>query len=252
MLTAVPDGSPRIFAAVGAVIAIIVAGLLTTVRDWLDSSNVALILALVVVAVAVFGGPMAGGVTSIAAAVSFDFFHTKPYYNLRISDREDIIAAVVLLVMGVAVGQLAVLHYRSGRELQVHARGAGHLEDVAAVVAAGANLDEVWPVVRRALVDQLGLAAAQFEAAPYDAQYTRLLRTGHIDTSSLHYEPGGFALPVEGAVVPVVAGGRQLGRLVLRPLPHRGTALAQRRIAIALADQLAVAAARTRPLHSLT
>jgi hypothetical protein len=53
-------------------------------------------------------------------------------------------------------------------------------------------------------------------------------------------------------VVPVVAAGRQLGRLLLIPHPHHGTSRAQRRVAIALADQLAVAATRTRPLHPLT
>jgi K+-sensing histidine kinase KdpD len=195
---------------------------------------------------------VAGGVTSIAAALSFDYFHTQPYYSLRIDDREDVIAAVLLLVMGVAVGQLAMMRYGSRHELQVHAKGAAHLEDVAAVVAAGANLDEVWPVVRRALVDQLDLVEARFEPAPFSEQYTPLGRDGQIAASSLTYEHGGFTLPAAGVVVPVVAAGRQLGRLLLIPHPHHGTSRAQRRVAIALADQLAVAATRTRPLHPLT
>jgi Domain of unknown function (DUF4118) len=236
----------------GAVAAITVAGLLVPLRDWLGSANVALALALVVVVAAIFGGRLAGGVTSIAAAISFDFFHTKPYYNLRINNREDAISAAVLLVMGVAVGQLAVMHAQSGRELQVHARGASHLENVAAVVAGGADLDTVWPVVRRALVDQLGLAGARFETSPYATPYTLIDRNGKIDSASLQYEQGGFALPSEGAAVPVVAAGRQLGRLVLLPRPHCGTTLAQRRVAVGLADQLAVAATRTQPLHSLS
>jgi K+-sensing histidine kinase KdpD len=206
----------------------------------------------VVVTAAVFGGRMAGGVTSIAAALSFDYFHTQPFYSLRINDREDIIAAVLLLVMGVAVGQLAVMRQGSRHELQVHAKGAAHLEDVAAVVAAGANLDEVWPVVRRALVDQLDLAGARFEPAPFHDQYTPLARDGQIVASMLTYEHGGFALPEAGVVVPVVADGRQLGRLLLLPQPHHGTTRTQRRVAVALADQLAVAASRTQPLHPLT
>jgi hypothetical protein len=152
----------------------------------------------------------------------------------------------------VAVGQLAMMRHGSRHELQVHAKGAAHLEDVAAVVAAGANLDEVWPVVRRALVDQLDLAEARFEPAPFHNQYTPLGRDGQIAASSLTYEHGGFTLPAAGVVVPVVAAGRELGRLLLVPHPHHGTSRAQRRVAIALADQLAVAATRTRPLHPLT
>ena len=246
-----PEDSPRIFAAIGAVVAILVAGLMTPLRDWLGSMNVALVLAIVVVGAAIFGGRMAGAVTSIAAALSFDFFHTQPYYNLRIDDREDLIAAVLLLVMGVAVGQLAVMRYGSREEIKVHARGAAHLEDVAAVVAAGADLDEVWPVVRRALVDQLDLASVRFEPTPFIDHYTPLGRDGQITATTLTYEHGGFTLPTEGAVVPVVAGGQQLGRLVLVPHPHHGTSRAQRRVAVALADQLAVAASRTQPLHPL-
>ena len=180
------------------------AGLLAPLRDWLGSANVALVLALVVVGAAVFGGRVAGGVTSIAAALSFDYFHTQPYYSLRINDREDIIAAVLLLVMGVAVGQLAMMRYGSRHELQVHAKGAAHLEDVAAVVAAGANLDEVWPVVRRALVDQLELAEARFEPAPFHDQYTPLGRDGQIAATTLHLRARRFH--------PAGGGRRRAGR----------------------------------------
>ena len=209
-------------------------------------------MAIVVVGAAIFGGRLAGGVTSLAAALSFDYFHTQPYYSLRINDREDVIAAVLLLVMGVTVGQLAVLRYGTRREVQVHASGAAHLEDVAAVIAAGANLDEVWPVVRRALIAQLDLAAVRFEPVPFRDRYTSLSRQGQIESATLTYEPGGFALPAEGAAVAVAAGGRPLGRLVLVPQPHRGTTRSQRRVAVALADQLAIAASRTQPLHPLS
>jgi hypothetical protein len=246
-----PDEPSRIFAAIGAITAVLVAGLLVPLRDWLGSANVALILALIVVGAAVFGGRLAGGITSIAAALSFDYFFTEPFYNLRISDRQDIITALLLLVMGVAVGQLAVMRYGSRRVEQLHARGAEHLEDVAAVVAAGANLDEVWPVVRRALIDQLDLAACQFEPTPFRNDRVALDRNGHIDSSRLRFERGGFALPPDGAAVPVVANGEELGRLVLVPRPGRGTTRSQRRVAVALADQLAIAAGRTRPLHPL-
>jgi len=248
----VPDESPRIYALGGVVAAIAVGGLLKPLHDWLGAANVALALALVVVCAAVFGGRLAGVATSIGAALAFDFFHTQPYFSLRISKREDVIAAVLLLVMGVVVGQLAVVHSGNRRELDVHARGAAHLEDVAAVVAAGADLDEVWPVLRRALVDQLDLSAVRFEPAPFHDQYTPLDRDGKIVTPTLVWEHGGFALPPTGAVVQVVAEGRQIGRLVLLPQPHRGTSRAQRRVAVALADQLAVAATRTQPLHLLT
>jgi len=238
-------------ALLGAAIA--AAGLLVSIRDWLGASNVALVLVVVIVAAATFGGRLAGVLTSISAALSFDYFHTRPYYDLHINDREDIITAVLLLVVGVCVGELAVLRANSRREVQMHAKGAGRLEVVAEVVAAGADLDEVWPVVRQALVDQLDLADCRFEPDTPKKALTALDRDGQIAARDLQWVPGGgFALPREGVAVPVVNQGRALGRLVLVPKPGKGTTKAQRRVAVALADQLAVAAARTSPLHSLS
>jgi subtilisin family serine protease len=243
---------PRIFAAGGAVAAVGVAGLLVPVRDAIGAANVALVLAIVVAGAAMLGGSVAGVITSLAASLSFDYFHTQPYFDLRIDKRDDVIAAVLLLVLGAAVGVFGSLRNGMRLDAQQQARGAAHLEDVAAVVAAGAGLDEAWPVIRGALLDQLDLRSCRFEPVPFEHYYPALGRDGHIDSSVLHYERGGFALPPEGASVPVVAGGRALGRLVLLPLPHRGTTRAQRRVAVALADQLAVAASRSGPLHAMS
>jgi subtilisin family serine protease len=247
-----PSETARIFAAGGAVVAVGVAGLLVPVRDTLGAANVALVLAIVVAGAAMLGGSVAGVITSLAASLSFDYFHTEPYFDLRIDKRDDVITALLLLVLGVAVGVFASLRNTMRLDAQVQARGAAHLEDAAAVVAAGASLDEAWPVIRQALLDQLTLESCRFEPAPFEEHYPGLGRDGHIDSPVLHYERGGFALPPGGAAVPVVAGGRSLGRLVLVPTPHRGTTRAQRRVAVGLADQLAVAASRSGPLHLLS
>jgi len=245
--------SSWIVAALGVGAAIAVAGLLVSIRDWLGASNVALVLVIVIVAAATFGGRLAGVLTAIAAALAFDYFHTEPYYDLRIEDRENIITAVLLVIVGVAVGELALRRAASQRETQMHAKGASRLEEVAAVVAAGANLDEVWPVVRHALVDQLELTDCRFEPYAPASALTTIERDGQLSSHHLDWVPGGgFALPQEGVAVPVVHQGRLLGRLVLVPQKGHGTTKPQRRVAVALADQLAVAAARTSPLHSLS
>ena len=247
-----PQDSSRIFAAGGAIVAVGVAGLLVPIRDALGAPNVALVLAIVVVGTAMLGGSVAGVVTSLGAALSFDYFHTQPYFDLRIDKRDDVVAAGLLLLLGATVGVFTSLQHGVRLNARQLARGAEHLEDVAAVVAAGASVEETWPVIRRALLDQLDLASCRFEPAPFEEQYPVLGRDGHIDSPVLHYEHGGFALPPGGAVVPVVAGTRALGRLVLLPTPHRGTTRAQRRVAVAIADQLAVAASRGGPLHALS
>jgi hypothetical protein len=244
--------SPGLGVGLGVLTAILVAGLLVPVRDWIGASNVALVLAIVVVGAAMLGGRLAGAITSLAAAIAFDFFHTEPYYSLRIDKREDIIAAVLLLVIGVSVGQLAAWGAGNRQVASQHAKSATRLEEVAAVVAAGAPLEDLWPVVRRALVDELQLAECRFEIAPFRDTYVDLERDGRIDSNHLQYEEGGFALPSEGVALPVVSNGHVLGRLVLVPEPHRGTTRLQRRVAVGLADQMAVAAGRAKTLNPLS
>jgi K+-sensing histidine kinase KdpD len=247
-----PKESSGIAISVGAIVAIALAGLLVPLRDWLAPTNVALLLAIVVVGAAMLGGRLAGASTSVAASLAFDFFHTQPYYSLRIDKREDVIASVLLLVLGLSVGELAVRRAGSQEQAQQHAQSASRLEQVAAIVAAGKDLDEVWPVVRGSLVDELQLADCRFEVAPFANSLIELERDGRIDSHHLQYEAGGFALPSEGVALLVIEAGRVLGRLVLVPQPHRGTTRPQRRVAVGLADQLAVAASRSKTLHSLS
>ena len=77
-----------------------------------------------IVAAASFGGRAAGVTTSVVAALAFNFFHTQPYYSLRISDRFDIITTVLLVVVGLAVGEIAVLSHRHEVVADEHATGA--------------------------------------------------------------------------------------------------------------------------------
>jgi Domain of unknown function (DUF4118) len=246
------DESVGLGVGLGVLGAIIIAGLLVPIRDWLGASNVALVLAIVVVVAAIVGGRIAGAATSVAAALAFDFFYTRPYYTLRIDKREDVIAAVLLLVLGVIVGELGVLRAGSRREANLNALAAKRLELVAAVVATGAPLDEVWPVVRQAMLEQLDLVECRFEVIPFDVPLVEIDRSGHLDSTALRYEDGGFVLPPEGAAIRVTHGRRLLGRLVLVPGGPHGTTRAERRVGVALADQLAVAAARNTTLHPLT
>jgi Domain of unknown function (DUF4118) len=248
----IADEPSSLAGGLGACAAIGVAALLVPFRDWLGSSNVALILAIVVVIAAIFGGRSAGVLTSVAAALAFDFFHTEPYLDLRIDRRVDIIAGALLLVLGLVVGEIAAMHQKEVAAARRHERGAAHLEDVAEVIAAGADAHEVWPVVKRSLVEQLDLADCRFEPAPFDRRLPDLTRSGRVDAELLHYESGGFTLPSEGVEVPVNHSGHLLGRLVLVPQPHRGTTRPQRRVAVAIADQLAVALAHTQPIEKLS
>ena len=93
--------------AIGIPAVIIVAALLAIPRSLVNSTNAALVLMIVVVAIAAIGGRTAGILTALAAVMSFDFFLTKPYLSLKIESRNDLETAIALLVAAVIVGTIA-------------------------------------------------------------------------------------------------------------------------------------------------
>jgi K+-sensing histidine kinase KdpD len=94
-----------IAAAVAAPLA--AAAILLPWRGSWSNTNVALLLVVVVVAVAAIGNRAAGALAAVGAAVWFDFFFTVPYERFTIRHSSDVTTFVLLLVVGVAVSQLA-------------------------------------------------------------------------------------------------------------------------------------------------
>ena len=147
----------------GTVAAIGVGGLLVPVRDVIGNTNAALVLVVVIVAAAALGGRLAGAMTAAAACLSFNFFHTRPLYTLRVHSDNDIWTIVLLFVIGLAVGELAVFARTSRTRADIDRSGLAHLEAVGAMVAEDQRADAVWPAVRSALIDELRLVDATFE-----------------------------------------------------------------------------------------
>ena len=82
---------------------------------------------LVVVASASTGVRVAGIVAAVSAGVWFDFFLTKPYRPLAITDRNDVEAAVLLVLIGTAVTEVALWGHRQQARAN---RRAGYLDGV--------------------------------------------------------------------------------------------------------------------------
>ena len=106
--------SQLLWVAIGGAAPIAVAAALVSLRDHMLNANVALVLVLVVVLAAVGGGRSAGAVAAVSAALSFNFFHTVPYLTLEIDSADDVETTLLLLAVGLAVGQLASYPSPSG------------------------------------------------------------------------------------------------------------------------------------------
>src|ERR1700726_2953082 len=113
------------------------AALLVPFRGSFPNTDAALALILVVVAVAANGYRLAGILAAVSAAAWFDFFLTQPYERFAITRRADIETTVLLLVIGVAVTEIAVW---GRRQHAAASRRAGYLDGInnaARAVAAG-------------------------------------------------------------------------------------------------------------------
>ena len=229
--------------AIGAIVAICLAGLMGSVRTEVTQANAALVLALVTIGAAIVGGRWAGGATALAGAVGFDFFLTKPYGSLAIKDGSEILTTALLFVVGIAVGQIVGERARAERGKQAGADEVGGLHKVAQLVSADAPLSQVITTVEGEVAKVLMVTGASYTPLPPDPAPPAMDGTGRIDAPYVHLDDG-FALPRDGVLVPVRGAGAQRGWLVCSaPTALVGVSSDRRRTALVLADLLGAALA---------
>jgi K+-sensing histidine kinase KdpD len=109
------------------VVPLLCGAVLGAFRDNITAATGALVLVLVVVGAAATGDRVAGIVAALSSGVWFEFFLTAPYGRFTIRDPDDIEVTVLLILVGVAVTEIALW----GRRQQARAsRRAGYLDGV--------------------------------------------------------------------------------------------------------------------------
>jgi len=243
-----PGGTARPWVLLAfAILAPVVAALLLTPwRDRLAAADNALILVVVIVAVATSGHRWAAAVCAISSALSFDFLLTRPYGSFRISRTSDLVTEILLLVVGLAVGDLAT----RGRTHRVAAwQGRRHLavlHHVTGMVAGGRDPDELVREAGQELSRLLGLRSCTF-CRDETGVAARLEPDGEVRLGAVAWSTDDLGLPHRGVDLPLRSAGRILGHFVLRPVP--GTRVPHESLAVAVdvADQVgAVLAGRAR------
>ena len=97
-----------VFLLAAAAVPLLLCAVLAAFRESLTTATAALLLVLFVVAVAASGDRVAGVFAALSSGVWFDFFLTQPYETFSITRRTDIETTVLLLVIGIAVTEIAV------------------------------------------------------------------------------------------------------------------------------------------------
>ena len=224
-----------ILAALAAPLA--AAAILLPFRASWSNTNVAMLLVVVVVGVAAIGNRIAGGLAAVSAAAWFDFFFTLPYYRFTIRGSADITTAVLLLVVGVAVSQLAA----RARRLQVIAiTDAGYLAQIhqtASLTQTARSPDAVADHVREQLIGLLDLESCRFEYGSLLGHPPRLEPDGTVRVAHSRWDVELSGLPREEIELRTFGGGQYFGRFMLQAKPGSSPSLQARLVAVTLADQ---------------
>jgi K+-sensing histidine kinase KdpD len=206
---------------------------------------------LVVVAVAANGNRLAGILAAVSAAVWYDFFLTQPYERFTITRRTDIETTILLLIIGIAVTELAVW----GRRQQAAAsRRAGYLDGINAAaqsVATGGSPSALIDQVSSQLTRLLSLQACRFQHGVAGlGQPARMRHDGTITVARGAWDADtqGFP-PGTDTELLVESGGVFQGRFLMTPLPGAHPTQEQRLLAVAFADQVGAALATSHPVE---
>jgi len=217
------------------------AAILLPFRASWSNTNVALLLVVVVVAVAV---------AAVWAAVWFDFFFTVPYYRFTIRNSADATTAVLLLLTGVTVSQLAA---RARRLKVVTVTDAGYLAQIhqtASLAKSALAPGAVADLVKEQLVGLLGLEGARFEYGSLLGHPPRLEPDGTVLAGHSRWDVELSGLPAEDVELRVYGGGQYYGRFMLKAKPGSRPSLQARLVAVTLADQVGRAFGASQALRT--
>ena len=229
----------------GAVLLPIVVGAaLGLFRDGMNQSTAAMVLVLTVVAAAATGDRVAGVVAALSAAGAFDFFLTEPYYSFSIHHRDDLELAVALVVVGLAVTEIALW----GRRQQAAAQrrdgyisGLTHLLDLPPDTTEHARADAIGT----AITTVLGADRSTWDAGHPRWNDAVIGPDGHLTSGGRRLPVERVGLPTDGYTAVVVRRGTDVvGHFRVTASTHVARPTTEQlRVAVLLADRMANARA---------
>ena len=240
-----PDPTSRTLfgIALGGLGSLAVAIGLVTIRGRISNVNVALVLVVVVLGAAGIGGRRAGAMAGLVAATAFDFFHTRPYGLLKIARVDDIVTTLLLLVVGLVMGEVVERSGRFRERMRDDQKQLRRLHRVARSAAAGdQDRRDLVLTVTAELIGALRLQDCRFEVPPFLTELPHMEPDGVVAGGPYRSGWGGLDLPREGVDLRVVGPRGVVGRFVLVP---SAAAVSSEQVlaAIAMAHALALALA---------
>jgi hypothetical protein len=223
---------------IGALGPVAVCAAIFPLRHRIPNADSALILVTLIVGVAVLGVRAAGLVSAVSAGLGFDLLLTPPYGSLKVHAAQDVGTLVLLIIVGIAVTEIAAQGWRQHGRAEQHSAYLAGLHQACEAVAAGGSPTQLSDRVAAMLVPILGLASCRFELGP-GVENPCLQPDGNVTWGEYQWDVDGEGLPLSQQTVLVVrTGGRTCGRFLMTPTVGARPGRTQRLVAVALADQV--------------
>jgi hypothetical protein len=217
----------------------LLAAALIPLRGHVENTNIALVLVVGVVAVAL-------SAHRVAAAVAA-FFFTVPFNSPTIASGEDALTAGLLLVVGLVVGELSVWALHQRDEASRGRADVGRIHKAAELMARGEPSDRLVAAVADELRDLLFLRECRFDPGPGDPLLPRVESDGSVRWGDLEWGTDTLGLPSKGVVLEVTGNGQPAGSFTLVPTPGEPVGRERLVVAIALADQVGATFSSAQP-----
>jgi two-component system, OmpR family, sensor histidine kinase KdpD len=144
-------------------------GLVWLLEDRFGVLNASPVYLVAVVVTALIAGTAGGLAAAVAGTLVYDFLFVHPLHTLAISDPGEWLNLVLLLFVGLVVGQLTALERSRALQAEAREREARDLFGVSRALATRASTTAVLPEIAEQLREAAHLASAWIALGPDDA-----------------------------------------------------------------------------------
>lgn len=242
--------NPGLVRASAVVLPLIACAVMSAWRDDTTSATAVLVLAALIVAAASTGDRFSGVAAALSSGAWFDFFLTEPYQRFTIDDPQDVEATVLLVIIGLAVSEIALW---GEREQARASRRSGYLDGVLGVaelvLGSHGSAAQLTDRVAEQIAEVLGVAETRFvPGRVHDPRFALLHHDGTVTRGGHRLDVDRHGLPSDEQTALLVRRDEStLGYfLITSAADVARPSLEQRRVAVLLADQLASLPDRNR------
>lgn len=207
--------------ATALVMTALIAGSLLPFRDNLSGSAAGLAFIVPVVVATAVGGAVAAVVAVCAGFVAYNALFTTPYLTLAVADPGDVIGLVVFVVVGAVTAMIVTLRQREAEAARRREKEALALYELSRSFVEG-DLQVALDATVEAVRDLFAAASVAIVTALLDDDLEVIAEAGSPLPDSIlqrlraaeRYDWSG-RLPLDEHVVPLLAGARSVGFLVV-------------------------------------